>query len=79
LFQGEQLETIDRQRLRASESKQLIEYFMAFNRGDMARVESLKKKEGQLKVKGIIRTVVFFVFTYKRAFQTKWMSQYETQ
>ena len=52
---------------------------MAFNRGDMARVESLKKKEGQLKVKGIIRTVVFFVFTYKRAFQTKWMSQYETQ
>ena len=39
---------------------------MAFNRGDMARVDSLKKKEGQLKV-GCNSNVVFFVFTYKRA------------
>ncbi|CAG8447345.1 10562_t:CDS:10 [Acaulospora colombiana] len=54
---GEQLETIDRQRLRASESKDLIEYFMAFNRGDIARLENQRArgKDGQFKAAIIAR------------------------
>ncbi|KAG9289444.1 hypothetical protein G9A89_008005 [Geosiphon pyriformis] len=55
---GEQLETIDRQRLRASESKELIEFFMAFNRGDSTKLENLKKqqgREGQFKAAVIAR------------------------
>ncbi|CAG8462715.1 6134_t:CDS:10 [Diversispora eburnea] len=55
---GEQLETIDRQRLRASESKDLIEYFMAFNRGDISRLENLRTnggKDGQFKAAIIAR------------------------
>ncbi|CAG8562226.1 11518_t:CDS:10, partial [Ambispora gerdemannii] len=55
---GEQLETIDRQRLRAAESKELIEFFMAFNRGDSTKLENLKKqhgREGQFKAAVIAR------------------------
>ncbi|CAG8436215.1 7102_t:CDS:10 [Funneliformis caledonium] len=55
---GEQLETIDRQRLRASESKELIEYFMEFNRGDISQLEDLRTrggKEGQFKAAIIAR------------------------
>ncbi|CAG8625343.1 11133_t:CDS:10, partial [Racocetra persica] len=54
---GEQLETIDRQRLRASESKELIEYFMEFNKGDISRLESLRAQgtEGQFKASIIAR------------------------
>ncbi|CAG8742259.1 8913_t:CDS:10, partial [Dentiscutata erythropus] len=54
---GEQLETIDRQRLRASESKDLIEYFMAFNKGDISRLENLRTQgtEGQFKASIIAR------------------------
>ncbi|CAG8563783.1 5213_t:CDS:10, partial [Cetraspora pellucida] len=54
---GEQLETIDRQRLRASESKDLIEYFMAFNKGDISRLENLRAQgtEGQFKASIIAR------------------------
>ncbi|RIA92225.1 exocyst complex component Sec10-like protein [Glomus cerebriforme] len=55
---GEQLETIDRQRLRASESKELIEYFMAFNRNDIAQLENLRTqrgKDGQFKAATIAR------------------------
>ncbi|CAG8657677.1 3453_t:CDS:10, partial [Dentiscutata heterogama] len=53
----EQLETIDRQRLRASESKDLIEYFMAFNKGDISRLENLRTQgtEGQFKASIIAR------------------------
>ncbi|CAB4489655.1 exocyst complex component Sec10 [Rhizophagus irregularis] len=55
---GEQLETIDKQRSRASESKELIEYFMAFNRGDISQLEYLRTqngKEGQFKAATISR------------------------
>nr|CAG8602454.1 11762_t:CDS:10 [Entrophospora candida] len=55
---GEQLEIIDKQRLRASESKDLIEYFMAFNRGDIEKLENLRTyggKDGQLKAAVIAR------------------------
>ncbi|RIB24859.1 exocyst complex protein [Gigaspora rosea] len=54
---GEQLETIDRQRLRASESKDLIEYFMAFNKGDISRLDDLRTQgtEGQFKASIIAR------------------------
>ena len=49
---GEQLETIDKQRSRASESRDIIEYFMEFQEGNSERLSLLCEgsDEGQLKV-----------------------------
>lgn len=49
---GEQLETIDKERSKASESRDIIEYFMEFQDGSSERLDSLCKggEEGQLKV-----------------------------
>lgn len=51
---GEQLETIDKQRSRASESRDIIEYFMEFQEGNSERLSLLCEggEEGQLKVNG---------------------------
>lgn len=51
---GEQLETIDKQRSRASESRDIIEYFMEFQEGNSERLRLLCEggEEGQLKVNG---------------------------
>ncbi|KAI8149998.1 exocyst complex component Sec10-like protein [Fennellomyces sp. T-0311] len=48
---GEQLETIDKQRSRASESRDIIEYFMEFQEGNSERLSLLCEggDEGQLK------------------------------
>ncbi|KAG0169430.1 Exocyst complex component 5 [Apophysomyces sp. BC1034] len=48
---GEQLETIDKQRSKASESRDIIEYFMEFQEGSSERLEMLRQggDEGQLK------------------------------
>ncbi|KAF7721082.1 Exocyst complex component 5 [Apophysomyces ossiformis] len=48
---GEQLETIDKQRSRASESRDIIEYFMEFQEGSSERLDMLRQggDEGQLK------------------------------
>lgn len=62
IIKGEQLETIDKQRSRASESKELIEYFMAFNRGDISQLEYLRTqngREGQFKVRFICEHICF--------------------
>lgn len=52
---GEQLETIDKQRSRASESRDIIEYFMEFQEGNSERLSLLCEggEEGQLKVNAI--------------------------
>jgi hypothetical protein len=49
---GEQLETIDKERSKASESRDIIEYFMEFQEGSSERLDSLVQtgEEGQLKV-----------------------------
>lgn len=49
---GEQLETIDKERSRASESRDIIEYFMEFQEGSSERLSLLCEsgEEGQLKV-----------------------------
>lgn len=49
---GEQLETIDKERSKASESRDIIEYFMEFQDGSSERLDSLVQggEEGQLKV-----------------------------
>ncbi|PWN48937.1 exocyst complex component Sec10 [Violaceomyces palustris] len=55
---GEQLETIDRQRNRASEAHDLIEYYYMFARGDTSRLEKVRKeggKEGRMKAAVIAR------------------------
>ncbi|KAI8985304.1 exocyst complex component Sec10-like protein [Pilobolus umbonatus] len=54
---GEQLETIDRERSKASESRDIIEYFMEFQEGNTERLDSLRQsgEEGQLKVAIISR------------------------
>ncbi|GAA5810506.1 hypothetical protein MFLAVUS_003928 [Mucor flavus] len=48
---GEQLETIDKERSKASESRDIIEYFMEFQDGNTERLDSLRQggEEGQLK------------------------------
>ncbi|ORX45540.1 exocyst complex component Sec10 [Hesseltinella vesiculosa] len=49
---GEQLETLDRQRSRAAESRDVIEYFMEFQDGHTDRLDILRYEsgeEGQLK------------------------------
>ncbi|KAI8388105.1 exocyst complex component Sec10-like protein [Radiomyces spectabilis] len=49
---GEQLETIDNQRSRASESRDIIEYFMEFQDGSSERLDMLRYQsgdEGQFK------------------------------
>ncbi|KAG2221177.1 hypothetical protein INT45_007754 [Circinella minor] len=54
---GEQLETIDKQRSRASESRDIIEYFMEFQEGNSERLSLLCEggDEGQLKAAIICR------------------------
>lgn len=55
---GEQLETLDRQRTRASETHDLIEYYYMFARGDTKRLDKLRKdggREGRLKAAMIAR------------------------
>ncbi|KAI8988471.1 exocyst complex component Sec10-domain-containing protein [Mycotypha africana] len=48
---GEQLETIDKERSKASESRDIIEYYMEFQDGNSERLETLRQSgdEGQLK------------------------------
>ncbi|RUS21707.1 exocyst complex component Sec10-domain-containing protein, partial [Jimgerdemannia flammicorona] len=43
---GEQLETIDRQRSRASEGRDLVEYFIEFSQGSSERLEWLRTQSG---------------------------------
>lgn len=55
---GEQLESLDRQRKRASETHDLIEYYYMFARGDVSRLDKLRKeggREGRLKAATILR------------------------
>ncbi|KAI8063627.1 exocyst complex component Sec10-like protein [Gongronella butleri] len=55
---GEQLETLDRQRSRASESQDVIEYFMEFQDGHSERLDILRYEsgeEGQFKAAVIAR------------------------
>ncbi|WFD39608.1 Exocyst complex component 5 [Malassezia japonica] len=55
---GEQLESLDRQRTRASETHDLIEYYYMFARGDTTRLDKLRKeggREGRLKAAMIAR------------------------
>ncbi|KAL4211157.1 exocyst complex component Sec10 [Rhizopus microsporus] len=54
---GEQLETIDKERSKASESRDIIEYFMEFQEGSSERLDSLVQsgEEGQLKAAVIAR------------------------
>ncbi|TPX51291.1 hypothetical protein SeMB42_g00272 [Synchytrium endobioticum] len=54
---GEQLETIDRQRTRALEAKELIEFYMEFNAGKSAKLEALASSgpEGEQKSAIVLR------------------------
>lgn len=55
---GDQLQTIDKMRTRASEAHDLIEYYYLFARGDTSRLEKLRKeggREGRLKTAIITR------------------------
>lgn len=55
---GEQLETLDRQRKRAGETHDLIEYYYMFARGDTNRLDELRKnggRDGRLKAAMITR------------------------
>lgn len=63
---GEQLETLDKQRSRATESRDVIEYFMEFQDGHSERLDLLRYEsgdEGQYKVIDImsieIRTYIY--------------------
>lgn len=49
---GEQLETIDKHRTRASEAKDVIQYFLEFNDGIFTRLDVLRKSnnDGEYKV-----------------------------
>ncbi|WFD33662.1 Exocyst complex component 5 [Malassezia cuniculi] len=55
---GEQLESLNRQRTRASETHDLIEYYYLFARGDTSRLDALRTnggREGRLKAAMILR------------------------
>ncbi|KAJ3021108.1 Exocyst complex component 5 [Thoreauomyces humboldtii] len=54
---GEQLETIDKQRTRAAEAKDLIQYFIEFNAGNTRRLDQVKATgpEGEFKTAVIVR------------------------
>lgn len=55
---GEQLELIDKQRNRASEAHDLIEFYYMFARGDTSKLERLRKeggREGRMKTAVIAR------------------------
>nr|CDI51276.1 related to exocyst complex 100 kDa component [Melanopsichium pennsylvanicum 4] len=52
---GEQLEMINKQRNRASEAHDLIEFYYMFARGDTSKLESLRKEGGR---EGRIKTAV---------------------
>lgn len=49
------METIDKERSKASESRDIIEYFMEFQDGNTERLDALRQggEEGQLKVRVI--------------------------
>ncbi|KAJ3382348.1 Exocyst complex component 5 [Lobulomyces angularis] len=51
---GEQLETIDLQRTKAVEAKDLIQYFLDFNQGISARLETLRKKNAAGEYNAVI-------------------------
>ncbi|KAJ3321523.1 Exocyst complex component 5 [Boothiomyces sp. JEL0866] len=57
LITGEQLETIDKHRTRASESKDIIQYFLEFNKGSFSRLDALRMEspEGERKTAIIAR------------------------
>eukprot|EP00842_Homolaphlyctis_polyrhiza_P005298 jgi/Hompol1/576/HPOL_004168-RA len=57
--QGEQLETIDKQKTRAAEAKDLIQYFLEFNKGIFTRLDALRKSgpEGEYKAAIIARRI----------------------
>ncbi|KAI9102714.1 exocyst complex component Sec10-like protein [Phlyctochytrium arcticum] len=54
---GEQLENIDKQRTRAAEAKDLIQYFIEFNTGNSTRLDDLKERghEGEFKAAVVVR------------------------
>lgn len=55
---GEQLEALDRQRTRANETQDLIEFYYMFARGSSDRLDKLRKeggREGRLKAATILR------------------------
>jgi exocyst complex component 5 len=56
-YLGEQLETIDKHRNRAVESKDLIQYFLEFNKGSFVRLDTLRREslEGEQKAAIIAR------------------------
>jgi hypothetical protein len=43
---GQQLDSLDRQKNRASESKDLVLYFLELNKGDTARLDLVKHSHG---------------------------------
>jgi hypothetical protein len=56
LFIGEQLESLDKQRFRAQESKELVLHFLDFNQGNTARLDSIRNGsgwEGKSKASGL--------------------------
>ena len=44
-FVGEQLETIDKQRSKAVDAKELIQYFLDFDKGDSKKLTQLRKTD----------------------------------
>ncbi|KAJ3152868.1 Exocyst complex component 5 [Geranomyces variabilis] len=57
---GEQLETIDKQRTRAAEAKDLIQYFIEFNAGNTSRLDDVNAAgpEGEFKTAVIVRRLI---------------------
>lgn len=54
---GDELETMDRLRTRASEARDIITYYYEFAKGDLTRIEALRKegRDGRAKVAVIAR------------------------
>ena len=54
---GEQLETIDKHRTKASEAKDVIQYFLEFNAGSFSRLDALRRvsRDGEYKAAVIAR------------------------
>ncbi len=52
---GEQLDTIDKQRRRATEARALIQYYYQFAKGDSSQLDAFRKEEGR---EGRLRTAV---------------------
>jgi hypothetical protein len=51
---GEQLETIDKQRKRATEARDLIQYYLDFNKGESSRLDEFRRSspEAEAQVRG---------------------------